>query len=316
MELAHSRTLTKIQGMSLDFRHYIDFRDMRTHGNKQVHHKTANAHVVGLTRATDPDHLKIINGFDEELMGRSTVADAEVDRLRTDPNAQLIFRVIDLKQTSGTNIVFYNLQGLKTHAKDGTKPIENLIFDTNLTTADFILGAETNLDASRNGDYSDIPGYQALRFDSSFGKTGRGLVMYSKIGTALHSIEVDQSENLEIVQFSVNVQSKALRIVFLYRSKQHPVSMLKQNLAGVIDYNEDERNLIIIGDMNTEDSVIDDERFLQQIDGPTTSGIKGNKIDHAYTRLADFDSTGHVLYKCFTNSYHHPICVNLGHKKP
>ena len=140
--------------------------------------------------------------------------------------------------------------------------------------------------------------------------------MYRKIGTALHSIEVDQSENLEIVQFSVNVQSKAVRIVFLYRSKQHPVSMLKQNLAGVIDYNDDERNLIIIGDMNTEDSVIDDERFLQQIDGPTTSGIKGNKIDHAYTRLADFDSTGHVLYKCFTNSYHHPICVNLGHKKP
>ena len=44
---------------------------------------------------------------EQELMGRSRVADEEVDRLRNDCNAKLILRVIDLKQSFGTNIVFY-----------------------------------------------------------------------------------------------------------------------------------------------------------------------------------------------------------------
>ena len=33
LELGFSRSLTKIQGMSLDFRHYVDFTDLRMHNN-------------------------------------------------------------------------------------------------------------------------------------------------------------------------------------------------------------------------------------------------------------------------------------------
>ena len=52
--------------------------------------------------------------------------------------------------------------------------------------------------------------------------------------------------------------------------------------------------------------------FVKQlIDSPTCSGIKGKRIDHAYAAFSDFKATGHVLYKCFVNSYHHPICVNV-----
>ena len=72
VETAFARTLTKVQGMSLDFKHYVDFNDLRIHGRSQAKtfHKTPNAHVVGLSRATDPSHLKIMNGFDENLMAR------------------------------------------------------------------------------------------------------------------------------------------------------------------------------------------------------------------------------------------------------
>ena len=56
------RTLTKMQGMSLDFKHYIDFEDLRKHGRseKPTQHNEPNAYVVGLSRATDPANLKIL----------------------------------------------------------------------------------------------------------------------------------------------------------------------------------------------------------------------------------------------------------------
>ena len=123
--------------------------------------------------------------------------------------------------------------------------------------------------------------------------------------------EVEQKENLEIVQYSVNIHGQNLRIIFLYRSNKYSISTFKQNLQKLVQNNEQERNLVIIGDMNEENTVIPDNRFSQLIDGPTTSGIKGKTIDHAYARIADFNVSGHVLYKCFVNSYHHPICVNL-----
>ena len=87
---------------------------LRKHGNapQKTHHKTPNAHVVGLSRATNPKHLKILDGFDESLMQRSRLADNEVDRLRSDTNCHIKLAAPDLEQMCGTKIVYYNVQGL------------------------------------------------------------------------------------------------------------------------------------------------------------------------------------------------------------
>ena len=47
VETAFARTLTKVQEMSLDFKHYVDFTDLRKHGRSQAKkpHKTPNAYV-------------------------------------------------------------------------------------------------------------------------------------------------------------------------------------------------------------------------------------------------------------------------------
>ena len=67
--------------------------------------------------------------------------------------------------------------------------------------------------------------------------------------------------------------------------------------------------------MNTDEIIITALGYEQQIQCPTTSGMHGKTIDQVYTRLKDFTATGHVLYKSFSKSYHHPICINLLLKK-
>ena len=70
-------------------------------------------------------------------------------------------------------------------------------------------------------------------------------------------------------------------------------------------------NVIIMGDMNCTCDLLPNSAYRQIIQCQTTSGVKGNTIDHAYVKLENFEASGHVLYKCFVKSYHHPICVNV-----
>ena len=72
---AFARSLWKVQGVTRFAKTYIDFA-------QTCNHRIANGHVVGISRATDPAHLKILGGFDETLMKRSILADEEIDRLR------------------------------------------------------------------------------------------------------------------------------------------------------------------------------------------------------------------------------------------
>ena len=74
---ASARTLWKMQGATRFSRTYIDFNNKR---------KITNGHVVGISRVTDPKHLKIMNGFDPNLVWKSEEADAEIDRMRRDFN--------------------------------------------------------------------------------------------------------------------------------------------------------------------------------------------------------------------------------------
>jgi hypothetical protein len=76
----------------------------------------------------------------------------------------------------------------------------------------------------------------------------------------------------------------------------------------LVEENKNERNVIILGDMNTEDILIQCD-YEQLIKNSTT--CEGTIIDKIYTRLADFDTEEYVLYKSFEESYHHPILVNL-----
>ena len=138
--------------------------------------------------------------------------------------------------------------------------------------------------------------------------------MYFKPGFEANSIKSNISQHLEMVQFQVYVQNIQVTIIFLYRSQQHPLVLFKDFLYSAILEHKDTRNLIIIGDVNTQDNIIEDCSFKQLIESPTTSGINGSTIDHAYVKLSDFKGSGHVLYKSFIKSYHHPICLNLTKK--
>ena len=131
---------------------------MRYHGGKLVHHATSNAHVVGVSRATDPHHLKILGGFDEKLMKRSLSADEEIDRLRNDPASK--FQVLDLEQLIGFKITFYNMQGLRSGVR-----VSQLKGDSNLMQSDILLGCETNLNIDSKEELYSISGYYDKHFN-------------------------------------------------------------------------------------------------------------------------------------------------------
>ena len=296
LEIAFARTLTKIQGMSLDFKHYVDFKDIRNKGTTSkpvyVQHNVSNAYVVGLTRATDPSNLKIINGFKESQIGRSATADNEIDRLRNDPLAKIIFKVPDLREMTGTKIVFYNLQGLQS----GTK-IENLAKDSNLVEADFIFGAETNLNNESSPEQYNIHGFESKPLIRYKEKLGRGLIMYSKQSINHDHLNKIMREDVEFGKYQTMIEGQRMVILFVYRSEQYSIRLFRNDLHQLVDEHSHDKNVLIIGDMNSEEHLIESNEYQQIILSPTTSGVNGKRIDQAYIKSADFTATGHVLYK-------------------
>ena len=303
LEIAHARSLTKIQGMSLNFRHYIDFKDLRMHGGKLVHHATANAFVVGVSRATDPKHLKILGGFDERLMKRSILADNEIDRLRSDPKCQ--FEVSDLKKLEGFKVVFYNLQGLRSGMKLKAKQLTK---DTNLMEADLLLGCETNLNKDSQHELYDLPGFYSKNFYGKLNQIGRGLIIYSKEESHLQNTEAIMKDHVEYSRIAMTIEQHSLVIIFLYRSEKYPLRQFRNDLDMLVTENEKEKNVIILGDWNNEDRLIDSS-YEQLIQEPTTRDR--TTIDQAYVKLEHFKVQGLVLYKSFVESTHHPICLNI-----
>ena len=307
IEPAFARTLTKMQGMSLDCKHYIDFEDLRNHGTaKATQHNEPNAYVVGLSRATNPSNLNILNGFKESQMGRSTKADDEIDRLNNDASARIVFKVPDLMDMTGTKIVFYNMQGLRSRDK-----VELLTKDTNLMEADFLLGAESNLTNESSQEEYNIPGFEALPLIGNTEQIGRGLILYSKKPIDHDNLQKIMKDDVEYGRYQTLINGKSIVIIFIYRSEQYSIRRFRNDLDMLVDELAKEENVLIIGDMNSEEHLITSNEYQQVIQSPTTSGIHGKIIDQAYIKLADFDATGHVLYKSFTKSHHHPICINL-----
>ena len=175
--------------------------DLRNHGKSlsKSSHRTPNAHVVGLSRATDPSHLKILNGFDERLMARCRIADNEIDRLRNDPDAQLKLKVPDLRKMQGTNIVYFNLQGLRSKER-----IDKISKHRNLMKANIILGSETNITSETPLDHYTIPGFFSQKFVGPSKKIGRGLILYTKQQISDDSIFSEMKDDAEYVCFRLN----------------------------------------------------------------------------------------------------------------
>jgi hypothetical protein len=308
LEIAFARTLTKMQGMSLDFKHYIDFEDLRKHGksSEPSQHNEPNAYVVGLSRATNPSNLKILNGFKESQIGRNAAADDEIDRLRNDPSARIVFKVPDLMEMNGTNIVFYNLQGLQSTTK-----LEIVKKDTNLMAADILLGAETNLNNKSTPDQYNIPGYECKPLIGNTQQIGHGLILYSKIPINDNDVQKIMKDDVEYGRYKTLIKGKEIVVLFIYRSEKYRIGKFKNDLNILVDELKEERNVLIIGDMNTEECLIQSDEYQQIIQSPTTSGLHGKIIDQAYVKLTDFLAIGQVLYKSFFKSHHHPICINL-----
>jgi hypothetical protein len=307
LEVAFARTLTKMQGMSLDIKHYIDFEDLRKHNTANpTQHNEPNAYVVGLSRATNPSNLRILKGFKESQIGRSMKADDEIDRLRYDPSTRIVFQVPDLREMDGTKIVFYNMQGLRSENK-----AELLKKDTNLMETDYLLGAESNLTHESTPDQYNIPGFYSKPLTGNRNIIGRGLIFYSKQAIIQDNLQQNLHDDVEYGQYEAIIERNRLVMIFMYRSQKYNIQKFRHDLNVMVDHLKEEGNILIIGDMNSEENLIDSKEYHQLIKSPTTSGLHGRIIDQAYVKLTDFTATGHVLYKSFIKSYHHPICINL-----
>ena len=307
LEIAFARTITKMQGISMDCRYYIDFEDLRRHGRaiNPSQHNEPNAYVVGLSRATDPANLKILNGFKETQIGRSIKADSEIDRLRTNQSSICeIFGIPYLSEMKGTKIVFYNLQGLCSDGK-----IEKMKSDSTLMATDIILGAETNLKHDSSPDQYTLPGFQTKPLIAKTNKIGRGLILYSKTAITENNVKHIMEDDVEFGRFETKIEGNDIIILFIYRSEKYSINLFKNKLQTLIIEHQDKKNVVIMGDMNTEECLLADDYQLI-IQSPTTFKMK-RKIDHAYVKLTNFIATGHVLYKSFLTSHHHPICINL-----
>ena len=104
---------------------------------------------------------------------KSIDADKEIDRLRSEANLLLVKP--NLKESCGFVVDFYNVQCL--HSR-----IENIRFDSELTSGDIILGAETNLSTHDRKENFEINISESkffdYRLDHDPAKLGRGLIVY------------------------------------------------------------------------------------------------------------------------------------------
>ena len=122
----------------------------------------------------------------------------------------------------------------------------------------------------------------------------------------MDSIEEIMRENVEYCKISTSIFGKDIVIIFLYRSKKYLERQFKSDLDMLVSEHENVRNIIILGDSN-EEALLIEKGYDQIIMEPTTR--ERTRIDQAYVKLKDFNAEGLVLYKCFEESYHHPICV-------
>ena len=133
--------------------------------------------------------------------------------------------------------------------------------------------------------------------------------MYSKEEKHLDETEKIMKDHVEYGKMSLTIENVNVVIIFIYRSEKYPMPRFRNDLAMLIEENEREKNVIILGDMNCESTLILSEDFDQIIKEPTT--CEQTRIDQAYVKLEGLHAKGYVLYKCFEESYHHPICVNI-----
>ena len=174
--------------------------------------------------------------------------------------------------------------------------------------SDIIFGCETNLNIDMKAEQYDIPGYYNKNFAGKLDQIGRGLIVYSKKEEDVHNIETIMRNDVEYGKITISLEAKTLIILFLYRSEKYPLRQFKDDLDDLVKENENETNVIILGDMNTEELLIKGD-YVQLVNEPTTR--EGTRIDQAYVKLEGLHAKGYVLYKCFEESYHHPICVNI-----
>ena len=295
---AFARSLWKVQGVTRYTTTYIDFAQTSTR-------RIPNGHVVGISRVSDPKFLKILGSFDESLVKKSEKADEEIDRLRR--NAIMPLLVPDLQKVNDYKVVFYNMQGLKSH-------FEDVKSDTNLMEANILMGAETNLNASDPVSNFQIPVvFNGSRFDDSSGKIGRGLIVYAKDKILdLKTYRTNNSSGtIEGMVFKVNCCGLRLTIVNIYRSPHFPMNSLRMSMNDLLESLKEEKNVLVMGDFNTEKNIIEEQtyNYKQVIQGSSKAGVFGGNLCHAYARSNDFSFVGETLYRSFTKSTHHPIVV-------
>ena len=259
---------------------YIDFTHQYKHGEKTVNRKHTNAHLVGISRVSDHSNLKILGGFDPDLVLINQESANEIDRLR---KCTMPMIIPNLQKVDGFKVVFYNLQGLKTH-------LEDIKHDSNLMSADVILGAETNLkcnDQSEVYNVIDSDGkFSSYRFDEENQVLGRGLIAFSKLSMSIVKTVRKEigKDALELLNFELDVKGHLLLLFNIYSSPKFPTSKLKQELTRIAEKYESFPNVLIMGDFNTQSDLMEENGFSQVICDNTTAGVSGGKLCHAYVR--------------------------------
>ena len=281
---------------------YIDFN------NRQ---RIQNAHVVGISRVNDPKNLKILNYFDPSLVWKCKEADAEIDRMRKEANLELL--VPDLKAMPHFKIIFYNMQGLRSH-------LEDIKCNKNLMECDILLGAETNLKNKDPDDMCEISSqehsFSFKRFNNNKERLGRGLIVYCKQEFEVIDSFAFRNGNsvLEMMAIKTTAMESELTIINVYRSPHYPFYSLKKNLEEILTIYSDCPNVLVMGDFNEERNVLTGSNYIQIIETSSTSGLFGGQLCHAYCCVSDYLLSSSVLFRCFTRSKHHPILVMLQKK--
>ena len=75
----------------------------------------------------------------------------------------------------------------------------------------------------------------------------------------------DLERFLQIMSLKIVIQGIPLLLISIYRSPGFPLASLKSKLKDVLLTVEDESNVLVMGDVNSEENVISDENYQQII---------------------------------------------------
>ena len=172
------------------------------------------------------------------------------------------------------NIVILNIRSLRTNFERFLLEVDNAF---NIHA--FIL-IETNIKDEEVGFYN-ITGYNAY-FKNRVGKRGGGIAVFIRDGIPIH-IEDQQTLNFECLDFIIEIGSKKLEIISIYRPPStYNTTSFTQELRSLLERKNARKDLLVTGDINL-DLLKNNDYVSEYLDMMAEYGLK-NKNKYIATR--------------------------------